>query len=190
MTVADIARDVALIIGDDELTAVLSDDGEGIMPSSAVRPHDGDVVTLVKCINMAAAETRTDFPAVVTETVYSNGGVIALAELSDIPITVRGVTANGAPVGFVFDCNGLRIFHVGYCKISYTKAIDDAPLDGELIVGMGVDREMLVYLAARNYSIVVGRPDEASVWDQRYNDEAAKKRLLRRAKVKPRPFLS
>ena len=70
--------------------------------------------------------------------------------------------------------------------MTYTVSPEDKALDDTVTVGVLADEEMLAYLAARNYCIVTGRSDEASVWDQRYSSESEKKRLTRRAALCPR----
>ena len=49
---------------------------------------------------------------------------------------------------------------------------------------------LIEYLAARDYCLITGRTDEASVWDQRYNAEAENKRIRRRAVMPRRAWLA
>lgn len=177
MTVRQIVRSAAMILREDDV--VIAADGEN-------EQSDGDVTAFVKCVNLAAAELAGEFPALVTKTAVAENGIIGIDKFPDPPVTVRGVCKSMRAVAFSFDSRGIRVPFDGECVVTYTVAHIDRPLDGELTLGIGADGEMLAYLTARNYCLITGRMDEASIWDQRYNAELQSKRILRRAKM-PRP---
>lgn len=59
----------------------------------------------------------------------------------------------------------------------------------DIVLPSGISAEMLAQLIARNYCILCGRPDEADVFDGRYDEYAVALRLKRRVKLRPRKFL-
>lgn len=183
MTVKEIALSAAAILQADDIEALLEDESEDATPTD-----DADVRTLVKCVNLAAAETSSDFPVLKTVTVECEDGIIPLSAFDGVVTTVREVMRGKRRVAFSLDSRGVTVPMKGTYTVVYTVAPSDCNLDDELILGVGVDSETLTYLSARNYCLVTGRSDEASIWDQRYNAETENKRLRRRAKLPVRDW--
>lgn len=184
MTVKEIALSAAAILQADDIEALLADESEDATPTD-----DADVRTLIKCVNLAAAETSSDFPVLKSVTVECDDGIIPLSVFDGVVTTVREVRRGKHRVAFSFDSRGVAVPMKGTYTVVYTVAPTCGDPDDELIVGAGVDSETLTYLAARNYCLVTGRSDEASIWDQRYNAEAENKRLRRRANIPVRDWL-
>ena len=149
MTVRQIALSAAAVLQADDIQTALT-----VTTDPPEELTDPDALTLVKCVNLAAAETASDFPCTVSTDAESRDGLIPFSALGEADKPYA---------------------HVG--------------ADDELAVGAGADAEMLTYLAARNFCLITGRTDEASVWDQRYNAEAENKRLRRRATLPRRAWL-
>ncbi len=196
MTVREIAIAVAELLQSDDIAETLSpsdpapDTGatDGETQNVAADPmSDPEVRTLVRCVNLAAAELSTDgFPLVREEALEAAGGVVPLSAFSAQPSVVRSVKKNGARVHYTVDSDGLHVACSGTVTVSYSVAPADVGLDGEIELGALADRTTLMFLAARNYCLVTGRMDDASVWDQRYADESGKKRLSRLAALPER----
>lgn len=186
MTVRQIALSAAAILQADDIENVLAASGED---GEAEAIDDADVLTLIKCVNLAAAELAADMPVLHTVTALAQGGVIAPKSFDGTVTAVKSVTRNGCSVPFTFTSRGVGVNCDGEYKVTYVKEYEDAALDSELALGAGADSQTLSYLTARNYCLVTGRTDEAAIWDQRYNAEAEKKRLARRARLPKRAWL-
>lgn len=180
MGVKDIAKAAAVILQADDIVSALEIGDYG----------DSDVCTLVKCINLATAELCTDgFPVCVSEVLPATKGFIALTLLSREPSGVREVTKDGVRVPFSVDPRGVRVSGDGMYTVVYDAVPKEVGLSDDAEVNALCDCNIAAYLTARNYCLITGRTDEASVWDQRYNAEAEKRRLTRRAKLKGRKWL-
>lgn len=183
MTVKSIALAAAAILQADDIESAIQEystsDGDEL---------DADAKTMVKCVNLAVAECNADFPVLHTARVTASGGVIPIGATGDEISTVRAVIKNGRHVRFSFDTRGILVEQDGEYTVTYTTVPHDQNLDDEVVCGTGADEPTLCYLAARNYCLVTGRNDEAAVWDQRYNAEAEKLRLLRRAYLPKRAW--
>lgn len=150
---------------------------------------EADSRTLIRCIDLALSEIGGDgFPFVCEVEKTSENGVIDLPELGNA-LTVLRVARNGVPVTFETRNSKIYVKTDGTYKISYSRVhADITSLDGVMNVGAFVSTELVAYLAARNYCLVTGRTDEASVWDQMYSAEAQKRRLSRRARLPRRAW--
>lgn len=186
MTVRQIALSAAAILQADEMEAVLAASGDGDEPDII---DDADVLTLIKCVNLAAAELAADMPVLRTVTVRAEGGVIAPDCFDGTVASIKSVTHNGYTVPFAFTSRGVGVSGDGEYVVTYVKEYEDAAVDSEIELGAGADSRTLGYLTARNYCLVTGRTDEAAIWDQRYNAEAEKKRMARRARLPKRTWL-
>jgi len=171
MTVREIACAAAAILQADDIAELIerqteSEDTDG---NSVDASTDPDVKTLVKCVNLAVAELNRELPVVQ----------VATMRLSAVPAVKRGK----APVSLGLSNLGITVAADGEYTVEYTLAHRDGKLDDDIAVGVGADADVVCYLAARNYCLVTGRNDEASVWDQRYNAELEKRKLARRARL-------
>lgn len=209
MTVREIAAAAAVLLQADDVYAALTEttntgvadatapdneqgaDGAATAGGGDTIDTDADVRMLVKCVNMATAELCADgFPLCVTDALAATDGFIPISAFTREPSAVREVVKDGARVPFSVDSRGVRVSGVGTYKVTYAAVPKDAGLDETAETGALCDRNIAAYLTARNYCLITGRTDEASVWDQRYNAEAEKRRLTRRAALKGRKWLS
>lgn len=175
MTVKEIAVLAAALLQADDLEAIFE---------SGEVPTDRDALTLTKCVELAACETGGDFPVSKTQTLVASSGRIPFSAFGRSPSSVLSVRSKGKRVKFRVEPDGIRVgngtFEVEYAVMPETKE------SGEIEIGAFVTRELLAYLAARNFCLITGRADEASIWDQRYNAEAEKRRIKRRAEIPAR----
>ena len=188
MTVRNIAISVARLLQADDIEEMLAaeasedDDAEAVI-------DDADVKLLVACINTAAADVAADgFPITLCERCEASGGVIPLHSLSRLASGVRKVEDVNGIVAFECTQDAIKVPHDGEYDITFTVEPTEAGLDDEVELGAMCDRSMLTYTAARNYCLVTGRTDEASVWDQMYEAHTARKRLGRRARLPRRAW--
>lgn len=178
MTVKDIAKCAAAILQADDIADNLDE-----------TELDTDAKTLVKCVNLAIAETRADFPVVLATVATASGGFIPLSAFDGVLSTVKRVERQGRSVRFSLDTRGIAVPTDGEYKVEYTLAPTDGNVDQTVTAGASLDCNVLGYLAARNYCLVTGRVDEAGIWDQRYNAEAENRRIVRRAALPRRSFI-
>lgn len=183
MTVRNIAVSVARLLQADDIESILTQtDEDGELSSAAA--DDEDVKLLVACINSATCDIAADgFPICVTETHEARGGAIALSEFTRTPSTVRKICDKTGTVTFEQAKTEIIVPRDGVYDITFTVEPENAELDANLEMGAMCDRSMLAYMSARNYCLVTGRTDEATVWDQMYEAHTARKRLTRRARL-------
>lgn len=188
MTVKNIAISVARLLQADDIEEMLSSyapaDADADDAENADVLNDEDVKLLVTCVNTAAANIAADgFPITLKERFASSDGRIALSSFTRPPSTVRRVEDGTGTVPFELDSSYISVPRDGEYDITYTVEPVEAKLDDDIELGALCDRSMLTYLAARNYCLVTGRTDEASVWDQMYDVHTSRKRLSRRARL-------
>ncbi len=180
MTVRDIAITSAAMVQAESIERILTENTDGALT-------DADVRMLVRCVNLAIKEACADgFPVCCDRELRANGKIIPLDAFDPPPSLIRRVTRSGVPVRFAVDTDGIAVPRDGKYVVTYTVAPTDKNLDEAVTVGVLADTDMLAYLAARNFCLVTGRYDEATVWDGRYAAESEKKRITRRAALRPR----
>lgn len=191
MTVKQIASAAATLLQADDIEAALdaampTTGGSGTTPAT-VNLTDPDALSLVACVNLAAAELAADgFPLVIAETLTATGGIIPLSEFSREPIAVKSVKSKGRALPFSADSRGVSVGADGDYAVCYHAAPITRALNEQADVGAMCDVSLVAYAVARNFCLMTGRYDEASIWDQRYAAEAEKRRLARRGKLPPR----
>lgn len=158
------------------------------LSSSAL--DDADVRTLIKCVNLAAAELCLDgFPICRIQRFSVSDGIVPLSAFEAPPSSVRSVKRYGVAVRYSFDSLGLKVPANGVYTVKYTVVPSDKNIDDEVETGAAADECILLFLVCRDYCLITGRTDEAQIWDQRYAAEAEKKRLARRAQTCARAWL-
>lgn len=186
MTVRQIALSAAAILQADDIETALAVSDE---QEDAGVIDDADVLTLIKCVNLAAAELAADMPVLHTVSARAENGVIAPNSFDGTVTAIKSVTHGGHNVPFTFTSRGVGVRRDGEYVVTYVKQYEDAAVDSEIELGAGADSQTLGYLTARNYCLVTGRTDEAAIWDQRYNAEAEKKRMARRSRLPKRSWM-
>ncbi len=184
MTAREIALSAATLLQADDMEESIA----AAEKDSAVAALDADVRTLFKCIELAAGEMIGDgFPVLFKVTATAVGGHITIDDPS--AASVVRVEKDGTPVHFTVDGGGVNVRDGGEYTVTYSRMRGDvATVDAEIKLGAGADADMMTYLSTRNYCLVTGRTDEASVWDQRYVAESEKRRIKRRARLPRRPW--
>ncbi|MCM1368005.1 MAG: hypothetical protein NC184_04260 [Roseburia sp.] len=203
MTVRQIAISAAALLQADDIEAALAaadeettetgetgENANGGTASQISAIDDADVRTLIKCVNLAAAELCLDgFPICRTREFTVTDGVIPLAAFAEQPSSVRSVKRYGVSVRYMFDSLGLKVPANGAYTVKYTVVPSDKNLDDDVETGAAADECILLFLVCRDYCLITGRTDEAQIWDQRYGAESEKKRLSRRAQMGARAWI-
>lgn len=179
MTVNQIALSAAHIVQADDIAELL----EAAQPDYT----DADVKTLIKCVNLAAAELCLQFPVLLDVTVTATDGLISYSQFARPPI-VHVVKKRGKLVHFDTDSRGIAVSGDGEYAVTYSLPWQDVGGNDALNLAACVDEQLISYLTARNYCLITGRTDEASIWDQMYSSAAEDLRLKRKAKIPARPF--
>ena len=178
MTVRQAAVAAARILQADDAEALLAD-GEKTDEEIML---DEDVKALATAVNLAAAEMSGDgFPIVRRVDAESVGGRIPLAGLPDL-VGVTAVERGGLPVRFAVGKTDIEVADDGGHTVVYTAVTAEKALSDDVELG-AFAAGLIEYLAARDYCLITGRTDEASIWDQRYVAESEKRRLSRRARL-------
>lgn len=196
MTVKQIVLSAAALLQADDIEELFAaqesppdataTDGGASSPDPA---EDADVKTLVKSVNLAAAELCANgFPVCRQERATAVDRIIPFGELSCVPTHVRGVKKLRSNVPFTVDDRGITVSADGEYTVLYVAEPTDKGLDDEIEAGAGVDANIMTYLAARNYCLITGRTDDAHIWDQRYCAETENKRMARRARLRERDW--
>lgn len=206
MTVKDIALSCAVLLQADDIEDALKAEAEqgevdgeqaaegevagadeNITESAA---DDPDVKALVKSINLALSEICTDgFPTARKVELTALERVIPFSAFDEHPSSVLAVSYGLATVEFTVTPFGIKTPHDGLFTVEYAVEPQEKALDDEIELPPLVGRDDITYLAARNFCLITGRTDEASIWDQRYAAEAEKKKIKRRAKLPCRAWL-
>ena len=152
---------------------------------------DPEAQLLIAAGKAAIFEINNDgFPYVLTTTVIAEKGVIRYSMLDEVVLYVISVRKDGENVKFTTVPNGIYVGGDGKYSVTYCNyRCGNFGLTDEISVADGVEEFVFAYRTARNYCLMVGRNDEASVWDQRYNEEAAKVRCRRRARLPRRQWI-
>lgn len=185
MTVKEIALSAAAVLQADDIAEAI----KAYSSSEADTELDSDAETLIKCVNLAAAEISDDFPTLVSVTAVAENGIIPLSALDDVSCVKSVTDKRGGVTAFRVDSLGVKVARDGAYTVTYTQTPREHNLDDEVVLGVGIDANTAAYLAARDYCLITGRADDAAVWDQMYNNAAENRRLRRRATLPRRKFL-
>lgn len=178
MTVRETAAAVARLLMADDAQALLADAEK----TDAELMLDEDIAALVTSVGLAAAEMSGDGFAVVRRAeAEAADGRIPLAGFPDL-IRVTAVERGGTAVRYKVGRTDIEVDCDGAHTVCYSAVAAAQALSDEVETGAGACG-LIEYLAARNYCLITGRTDEASVWDQRYAAEAEKRRLARSARL-------
>lgn len=182
MTVREIARSAASLLQADDIEELL-------VAEDVNAEDDADVKALVRCVNLAVSELAGNgFSRDASATAEAADGVIPFAALSPAPIKITAVRKNGVCVNFAVDGRGIAVDADGTYEVRYSPAPPEYGLDDETELAAFCPSDAAACLAARNYCLVTGRTDDASVWDQMYERHAELFRLTRRASLPTRKW--
>lgn len=182
MTIREIARSAASLLQADDIEELLA--AENVNAET-----DADVKALLRCVNLAVSElVGNGFSRDVSAAAEAADGVIPFAALSPAPIKIIAVRKNGARVNFAVDGRGIAVDADGTYEVRYSPAPPEYGPDDEAELAAFCPSDAAACLAARNYCLVTGRTDDASVWDQMYERYAELFRLSRRANLPARKW--
>lgn len=182
MTVREIARSAAALLQADDIEELLVAENENA-------EDDADVKALVRCVNLAVSElVGNGFSRDVCETAEAANGMIPFAALNAAPLKTVSVRKNGRRVSFAADSRGITVGADGTYEVCYTPLPIERGLDDNADISSLCPSDAAACLTARNYCLVTGRTDDASVWDQMYERYAEQYRMSRRASLPMRKW--
>lgn len=147
-------------------------------------------VKILAAMRDAISEVSKIFPVLMKKTVTSTDGKIKRSSVSNNgTLDVKSVTADGKPVEYTVDYDGIHIGVPGTYVVTYSPEIADILVGSDLPVAPEVGLGMMMQLVARNYCMICGRMEEAAVYDSRYNDCVEQVRLKRKARIPARKFV-
>ncbi|MDE7164527.1 MAG: hypothetical protein K2O04_03795 [Clostridiales bacterium] len=137
----------------------------------------------------ALSELSRSFPVYLKKTFETEDGLIPrLAIAGEGSLTVTAVTADGKPVPYSVDHEGIHLDGGGAYDVVYSPEMFDIEVYSDFDVAPEVGYQMIIHLVARNYCMLSGRMEEAAMYDSRYNDDVEAIRLKRSAHLPPRKF--
>ncbi len=190
VTLMDVLTATAEILQLDEVSDMLAHYGESVADESGETKFDlradtdPDAKLLTAAAKTAVYEINGDgFPFIKTAEAQAENGEISFRSLGDgDAVYVVSVEKDGSFVGFASLPNGIAVGADGSYTVKYcAKVGNDLGYDSEINLGAQIGLYEIAYRAARNYCLMSSRPDEASVWDQRYIEQTEKLRFRRRA---------
>lgn len=183
IAICDVALIVARLLQDEDLEQKL------LLDESEQSEPDFDLRTLAQCISLAVSEISGDgFPVCRKSTLAADAsGTIVPDGFNGELMAVRSVKRDGVKVDYTFDSLGVHVPSAGQYEVEYIVSPEIAAVDVLLSdaveTGASVDKELIAYLALRNFCLILGRTDEAAIWDQRYIRESENKRLKRKSRL-------
>ena len=192
-TLMDVLTTTAEILQLDEVADMLENYGKAIDGEQAQfdtrLDTDSDAKLLTSAAKTAVYEIANDgFPAVNTVPATAQNGVIPLSAVGDDVLYVISVVKNGALVMFTTVPDGVKVGLDGDCSVTYCVNIGDIGYGDNIKIDK-IPLHIVAYRAARNYCLMTGRTDEASIWDGRYTEEAEKLRCRRRTRLPRRKWI-
>lgn len=184
MTLKEIALAAAGLLQADDVEALIVSAGK---PEEYM--SDSDAKCLILCADLAVKEAAADgFPIVRETNVVAKNKRIPLTDFPHEFCAVKSLLLNGRRAAFSVDMRGITVPEDGTYTVVYAETPREIEPEDDVVIGAFADKTMLGYLTARDYCLITGRTDEASIWDQRYATESERIRLGRRAALPARKW--
>lgn len=125
---------------------------------------------LMRCCNLVLHElAEGDFPLRAQSTLTAKNGKIAYAQLPHKAVDICTVKKDGKNVPFREFYDGITVPFSGACEVTYTFAPPVLTLaDSSPYVGSKPSARLVAYGIAREYCLISGMTDDASMWDSRF----------------------
>ena len=193
-TLMDVLTTTAELLQLDEVADMLAhygeySDGEDDRKQDTRLDTDPDGMLLTAAAKTAVYEIANDgFPAVDTVTAAAKGGLIPMEEIGGNVLYVISVAKGGGIVRFTTTPYGVKVGSDGEYVVTYCIRIGEIGYYDDIKTDLAPPY-VVAYRAARNYCLMTGRTDEASIWDGRYAEEAEKLRVRRRSHLPRRRWV-
>lgn len=176
--------DSAVMLGLDEVVVALESDET---PTGDVAD---EINRLVRCANLVAGELASDLMPLKTREKLTFSPSAAYTAFSHAPIDIYSVTdERGNAVRFREFFDRAEVSENGDYEVEYSYAPAAAGLDDEMPYP-ALPPFVLAQGIAREYCVISGMTEEASVWDQRFNASvAARVRPKKEVRVRRRAWV-
>lgn len=131
-----------------------------------------EIDLLVRCCRLVLHElSETGFPLREEAETEAKRGKIAYSALPHEVVNIFSVTKGHRTLPFREYYDGVTVPAGGKVRVLYGYAPPEVDLDSDSPYASGVpSARLLAYGIAREYSLIGGMTDEASMWDGRFND--------------------
>lgn len=187
MKIFDAVYTAAVFLQLDELCDAMNSEGfdRANWKTNVTGETAAELDILLRCCNLVFCElSETEFPLRTTCELAVEGGKIAYDDLPEKVTDIYAVRADGASVPFrqFYDCITLPVS--GKVTVEYSFAPPAVTLDGQSpYSGNKPSARLVAYGIAREYCLISGMTDDATLWDGRFTacaeEEAAVKRERR-----------
>ncbi|MBQ8296095.1 MAG: hypothetical protein IJX87_06685 [Clostridia bacterium] len=171
MTVKDVVALAAKELGTyEELESFLAGD-TGEATEGGTGDAKAQVNLLVDCFNLVENELALDYlPLFAEDEIKSNTGTIEFSALKRAAVRIVRVTDQwGNGVKFRLFPSYLKT-QPGTVSVRYTYTPEKKSLEDESDYRLHVSERMFAYGIAAEYSLAMGRFEEAAIWDKKYKD--------------------
>ena len=165
MTVKDVIKETARLVGDEEFYAALETETGEASEETTKKTR-----IMLKCYNDILFEIATEVLPLETEEKVGLG-VVKFDSLSAFPQKINRIRKDGRSVKFYVGVNYFETEERGtgivtYEKIPTEKTVDDVFEYDKTVIG----KTIFCYGIAAEYCLISGRFSEASNWENRYRN--------------------
>lgn len=165
MTVKDVIKETARLVGDEEFYSALADETGEASDETAKKTQ-----IMLKCYNDTLFEIATEVLPLETEEEVELG-VVKFDSLSAFPQKINKIRKDGYSVKFYVGVNYFETDERGagivtYEKMPTEKTVDDDFEYDKTVIG----KTIFCYGMAAEYCLITGRFSETSNWESRYRN--------------------
>lgn len=181
MKIDEAIKTAATLLQSEEVIAYFASDSDAVDMSDECK---SELELLLACCNLVLGElASSDFPLTARIKIDAADGRIEYSQIDARLLFVSEIKREGVRLPFREFTNRIEIPALGECEVTYSyapeelKLGDDSPYGGEI-----PSARLIAYGIAREYCLINGMTQEASVWDSRYAAAATEEARGRRGK--------
>ena len=165
MTVKDVIKETARLVGDEEFYAALESATEEASDETIKKTQ-----IMLKCYNDTLFEIATEvLPSEAEEEIEL--GVVKFDSLSAFPQKINKIRKNGYGVKFYVGVDYFETAEKGTGIVTYEKMPTEKTVDDDFEYdGTVIGKTIFCYGMAAEYCLISGRFSEASNWESRYRN--------------------
>ena len=170
MTIKDIIKDTARILGDETLLAALSDETQELSSENKAKTD-----LMLKCYNDTLFEVATEYYPVTKEEKIKPGKIL-FSTLSEKPLRIKSVRGqSGTALVFSVGEGYLETEKVaGELTVIYDYIPSEKPADGDFeYENTPLGKTVFCYGIAAEYCMIGGRYSEAGNWESKFKNAIA-----------------
>lgn len=170
MTIKDIIKDTAIILGDETLYAALSDATQELSGENKAKTD-----VFLKCYNDTLAEVATAYYPITKEETIQPGKTL-FSSLSETPLRIKSVRAqSGVALVFSVGEGYLETEKVaGELTVVYDYIPSEKTADGDFeYEKTPLGKTVFCYGIAAEYCMIGGRYSEAANWESKFKNAVA-----------------